>query len=638
MNIERTGESGSALIWVILVMTVVSILGNIFVNNYRLELRTAFIFSQSKKKDLLGEKISDMTIDASLLKKAANSTRLQKATGNQMLHQCIYGTGRQGECTRNNTREDGSFQISLPVAISAFEQEEKSSVECSSEADHSISDCIIGSNNFDNGNIWVSGVGLDGSFAKAGRCYPFELKIYFRPDCGLDEFGDEKISCVRAKNLEIAYQLIDQSDTVEKCENSELNLLRPMGTFPEQPEFLSVPRTMISGDSCNPGAILVGISPGTDGNSMCECKFPYGTTGRQNENGVICERISEICPSGSIEIGKSKNGSPVCKPVEYVTTSEDMAFEFGTDFSDAGINCQQNGWLSDFNLSCKGKAEARTESYEGSSCLFFYANSKLLEGKHYIPGEVPGIFYRNEEQPGPRDMCMSKSKEIKLSNPLGDSYAGKCLGIITGLILGGNLIGPPTVGISDLLLNAFLWDLFSSQMLKLGSKSSVSKEDISVISAPELNLAHTSRPVGYTPLREGHGGKPKVSVNTNTPLSNPEHSKIQMSRKKFRNYASKHQIEKKITDKDSWIEPQSLDKDIEAEYILIRASLAAASIAAKVAGLFGFIVAGVAAALIASTHVEIKSSCYPVSAPEIECTLDSRCNYLDEGKMDEYLN
>ena len=406
----------------------------------------------------LSDSLRSLMGNTEYIKFAANKDMHRHGNGNEMLWNCLYGENDsncisldKGVDAQNADSQGYYFDDYRELILAPIENHPFTNVKIDTRGDQINCpfsspyhpSCLL-SGQWQGGKR--VGYNLEGDSSELSPCYPFEPIVYINPDCGVDEFGARKPSCIRAENIRLAHQIIDRSEELGLCPLPGRKITR-MGSYPKKPEFISVPRHALVEFQCNPGASVLGSRDAAegellsgDGNIECQCQFPFAPTGTRNEKGVLCERMAEHCQAGTVLTGRNQDGTPICKYTDELSPGQPVNMSFGTAgaFNGSGqlqMSCERDGWLQDLKIDCEGEATTRDEPAVGHSCLFFYGFIKLIGGRDMIPDQIPSVFYANSgEKP-----CHAKREYSGMGNPAGNFYDVICTSTIFALIAAASL-------------------------------------------------------------------------------------------------------------------------------------------------------------------------------------------------------
>lgn len=396
------------------------------------------------KRDEVGKTLLTYLSNQEVIKKSADPLQISYSEANKLLSTCLMG----GE---KNTKNCKSFNLKskadqkgyypypqlvvTPTESFAFPPDKTGSKNCPYKGHIS---CLLAGKTNSSQSV---GYNFQGETGPLSSCFPLEPVVYLNPECPKDDVGREQTSCERAENIRLAYQIIHREfsetcSTVAKNTSKKQDALY-LGVFPKELSFISMPRHALVAYECNVGAFALGHE--ADGNITCACQFPYvPIEGQRNEKGVLCQQIEDKCPGGTLFVGRSANGQPICKKLEEMTKSFPQSMSIATEnypgqLPSSRISCNEYGWLQNVDVSCDANlSPTPEENQKGHSCLMFYGIIKMLDGKDMLPGAVPCDFY-----PGGKKLCHAKSEKSTYRFPQ-NWYDFSCLGAITGLLLLGS--------------------------------------------------------------------------------------------------------------------------------------------------------------------------------------------------------
>ena len=461
---KKSQETGSALLISIFMAAIIMSIVAVY------NLNTSMIEDLSRKshlkssRDEIAKSLLSHISNPELLKKAIDAKYHSPNNGNKRMYDCIHGT-LDDSCEASTVLADDAqldllgyyidyTRLILPAPDRYVFPEKKSDTKpnqgarknCPTGNPHHVSCLLAG--HVPGNPLDKVGYNFAGETGRLSACFPLEPVIYVKPFCGKNAFGEELSTCMHASDIKLAYQVIDRTKTLGTCEIPGRQSTR-LGSFPKSLEFISMPRHALSGYQCNPGAFARGTImedvdfdgiPDSDGNIECVCRFPFAPIpGKRNEKGVLCSKPLEQCPAGTSLVERDEEGSPICKWSDELSEGEIQDMSFGTSNSSTNISgeqkisCRNKGWLQDLEISCEGGAKTQEEKDVGHSCLFFYGFIKMLNGKDFIPGKVPGIFYKDDSS----KPCNALSEKATFGNPFGNGYDAACTATILALVSAG---------------------------------------------------------------------------------------------------------------------------------------------------------------------------------------------------------
>ena len=403
---DKEQQKGTALVMAMFIVTgILTLVGllSLSENNTRSILRKN---SMQTARDEIAKSLISFITNPQVIKKQALEANNGVSRGHAMLYNCLNGTDVGGvRCARTeNITKDADGYYSNLTRLPLLAPDDFQYPGEKQDADGRVKNCPANNPNNTHPSCLIAGqrnggnpVGynLRGETGVLSPCFPFEPVVYLNPYC-----SDGASECELAEDMEFVYQLIHKQFNQE-CPIGKAQTQFNLGTFPKKPEVISTPRHALVDYQCNPGAFITGYE--SDGSISCECRFPYSQVpGQRNEKGVLCQKIDENCPGGSVLVRRDAEGRPVCKVLSN-TQQEEVgpikAVTPGTGVDDsqvgAAMTCTNSGWLQDININCTGVARTVREPGWGSSCLFLYQYVKMIDdGKSRIRGYVPTEFYR----------------------------------------------------------------------------------------------------------------------------------------------------------------------------------------------------------------------------------------------------
>lgn len=445
MKIFRESQKGSSLVTV-MVLTGALLAGvAIYSHSHKLNQEAIAKADNQAARDRIFKTLETYVSNHNFIKHTAKKEHLGYGQGHITLYNCLNGEDEFGKgCQRkpkNDQRNQEGFyayekltlippkDFEFPAAKTDKAPNSSQPKNCPSANDPS---CYFSSPAPQGASV---GFNFNGETSNLSPCFPLEPVIYVNPKCGKDLAGNDLTSCKYAEDMEFAVQLIHRSFP-KQCPIKSQNSAK-LGSYPKKLKFLSTARHTLVEFECNPGAFVKGYEG--DGGLTCECRFPYSPIpGKFNEKGVLCQEIKDSCPGGSVMVSRDEKGFPVCKSLAQLSEENHQSMTFGnspslTGVSSSGMSCEQNGWMTDLQLECKGSVTTGAQEAEGHSCLFFYSFAKILNGEHFIPGPVPSRFYPSGTKP-----C-NAYKEESFFFPPSNWYDVSCLGLMTGIFLAGGI-------------------------------------------------------------------------------------------------------------------------------------------------------------------------------------------------------
>jgi hypothetical protein len=175
---------------------------------------------------------------------------------------------------------------------------------------------------------------------KKAHCPFFQARAYFWATC------KSGATCKRAEAIHVRFQvkpvksnykgktiLSNPPDKQFDINIKKSNAIRFAVTY-------DVSEEMTEDENCNSGAIQIGREK--NGDPICRCRFNFQETGKDSQGKIICQETDVACKRNEVTKGFNKDGTPICTTLKTVCTTVYLE----TD----SAGCPNSGWMEAIDL------------------------------------------------------------------------------------------------------------------------------------------------------------------------------------------------------------------------------------------------------------------------------------------------